>query len=168
MLMEPLRACAPHNRRIIMDSRISMKILSHRLILISAAVLINANTVLAANRVGDAQMQARDLLSGTVGGRAKIIDKSPAISADHHQKSYPDPQTQARQLILGRPNFDGTVSREFAVQSKINVPVSVAVRRNRSAHTDPRELARRMILGTGDSHRESAGMHLSGIQEAEK
>jgi hypothetical protein len=36
------------------------------------------------------------------------------------------------------------------------------------AHTDPQELARRMILGTGDSRRESAGLHLSGIQEAEK
>ena len=37
-----------------------------------------------------------------------------------------------------------------------------------TSHTDPQELARRMILGIGDSHRESAGLHLSGIQEAEK
>jgi hypothetical protein len=35
-----------------MNSRISMKVLSRRLILISAAILINANTVLAADRVG--------------------------------------------------------------------------------------------------------------------
>jgi hypothetical protein len=123
--------------------------------------------VLAADGVRDAQMQARDLLSGTVGGRAKITDKSLAISADHHQKSYPDPQTQARQLILGRLSFDGTVSLEFAVQSKTNVQVPVSTRQN-GVHTDPQELARRMILGTGDSHRESAGLHLSGIQEAEK
>jgi hypothetical protein len=58
-----------------MNSRISIKILSGRSILISAAILINANAALAANRVGDAQMQARDLLAGTVGGRSKIIDK---------------------------------------------------------------------------------------------
>ena len=57
-----------------------MKTLNRRLILISAAILINANTVLAANRVDDAQMQARDLLSGTVGGRTKIIDRSPEIT----------------------------------------------------------------------------------------
>jgi len=149
-----------------MNSRISMKVLSRRLILISAAILINANTVLAADRVGDAQMQARDLLSGTVGGKTKIIDKSLAISAD--QKSYPDPQTQARQLILGKPSFDGAVSREFAVQPETNVPVTVSARRDGSAHTDPQELARRMILGAGVSRRESAGMRLSGIQEVEK
>ena len=151
-----------------MNSRISMKILSRRLVLISAAILINANTVLAANRVGDAQMQARDLLAGTVGGRSKIVDKSLAISADNHQQSYPDPQTQARQLILGKSSFDGAVSRKFAVQSKTNVGVPVSARRIGSAHTDPQELARRMILGAADSRKESAGVRLSGIQETEK
>jgi hypothetical protein len=151
-----------------MHSPISIKILNRSLILISAAILINANTVLAANRVGDAQMQARDLLSGTVGGRTKTIDKSLAISADHHQASYPDPQEQARWLILGKPSFDGTADREFAVQSKTNVPVSVSARRNGHVYTDPQELARRMILGAGASPRESAGMRLSGIQEVKK
>jgi hypothetical protein len=130
-----------------MNSPISMKILYRPLILISAAILINPITVLAANRVGDAQMQARDLLSGTVGGRVKVIDKSLAISADHLQQSYPDPQTQARQLILGKPSFDGAVRRESAVQSTTNAPILVSPRRNGSAHTDPQELARRMILG---------------------
>jgi hypothetical protein len=37
-----------------------------------------------------------------------------------------------------------------------------------SAHTDPQELARRMILGAADSRKESAGVRLSGIQETEK
>jgi hypothetical protein len=150
-----------------MNSPISMKILSRRLILISAAILINANTVLAANRVNDAQMQARDLLSGAVGGRTKTIDKALGISADRHRESYPDPQEQARQLILGKPSFDGTtVGREFAVQSKSDVPVSA--RRNGQVHTDPQESARRMILGAQASGRESAGMRLSGIQEVKK
>ena len=150
-----------------MNSRIPMKISSRRLILISAAILINANTAFAANRVGDAQMQARDLLAGTVGGRSKVIDKSPAISADRHKQSYPDPQTQARQLILGKSSFDGAVSRKFAVQSKINVGVPVSARRIGSAHTDPQELARRMILGAADSRIERP-RRLSGIQEIEK
>jgi hypothetical protein len=151
-----------------MSSPISTKILSRRLILLSAAILINANTVLAANHVDDAQMQARDLLSGTVGGRTKTIDKSDVISADHHQKSYFDPQEQARQLILGKPSSDGTVSREFAVQSKTDIAVPVSARRNSRVHTDPQELARRMILGTGSSGRENAGVRLSGIQEVKK
>jgi hypothetical protein len=144
-----------------MNSPISMKFLSRRLILISAAILINANTVLAANRVGDAQMQARDLLSGTVGGRHKIIDKSLAISADHLQQPYPDPQTQARQLILGKPSFDGAESREFPVQPETNARIMVSPRRNGSDHADPQELARRMILGAGGSGRESAGVRRS-------
>jgi hypothetical protein len=104
-----------------------MKIFSHRLLLISAAVLINANTVLAADRGGDAQMQARDLLFATVGGTG-TIDKSLAISAGDHQKSYADPQKQARQIILGRPSFDGNASREFVAQSKTTVPVPVSAR----------------------------------------
>jgi hypothetical protein len=95
-------------------------------------------------------------------------DKSLAISADQHQKSYRDPQDQARQLILGKPSFNGPISREFAVQSKTNVPVPASARRNGHVHTDPQELARRMILGAGGSGRESAGMRLSGTQEVKK
>jgi hypothetical protein len=140
-----------------MNSRIPMKILSRRLILVSAAILLNTNAVLAADRVGDVQMQAKDLLSGTVGGKTKIIDRSLAISADSHQQSYPDPQTQARQLILGKSSFDGAVSRELAIQAKTNAPVPVSARRS-SAHTDPQELARRMILGTRGSGRASASV----------
>jgi hypothetical protein len=120
--------------------------------------------VLAADRVGDAQMQASDLLSGNVGGRPKVIDKSLAISADHSQNAYPDPQIQARQLILGKPSFDGPVSREFSVQSKTNVPVPVSARRDSRVQADPQELARRMILGAGGTGRERAGVRLSGIQ----
>ena len=91
-----------------MNSPISMKISSRRLILISAAILINASTVLAADRVGDAHAKARDLLSGTVVGTG-TIGKSIAIAADHHQTSYGDPQEQARQVIFGNPNFDGLI-----------------------------------------------------------
>lgn len=150
-----------------MNSRISMKIPSRRLMLISAAILINANIVLAADRVGDAQMQASDLLSGNV-WRSKIIDKSLASSADHSQRSYADPQTQARQLILGTTSFDGPVSREFSVQSKTDVPVPVSARRDSRVQADAQELARRMILGAGASGKESAGVRLGGIREVKK
>jgi hypothetical protein len=134
-----------------MNSRIPMNSLSHRLILISAAILISANSTLAASRVGDAQIQAGDLLAGTVGGRPKIIDKSPAISADRHQESPPDPQTQARELILGKSSVRGGVSRQFEAQSNSNAAVAVPAQRIGSTHTDPQELARRMILGAADS-----------------
>src|SRR5277367_4864356 len=127
------------NWSLIMNSFVSMKSLGRGLILISAAILINANPVLAADRVGDAQIQAQDLLAGTVGGKTKSIDKSLVISAD--QRSYPDPQTQARQLLLGTPSYSGAATRKLSVQSKTNAPPSMSARRNDSAHTDPQELA---------------------------
>ncbi|HEX3943595.1 MAG TPA: hypothetical protein VHW69_05860, partial [Rhizomicrobium sp.] len=98
-----------------MNSFVSMKSLGPCLILISAAIFINANTVHAADRIGDAQIQAQDLLAGTVGGKTESIDKSLAISAD--QRSYPDPQTQARQLLLGKPSFNDPATRQLSVQS---------------------------------------------------
>jgi hypothetical protein len=68
-------------------------------------------------------------------------------------------------LILGKPSFGGAAPREFSVQSKTNVPPLMSARRNDSAHTDPQELARRMILGAGVSRKESAGVLLTGVRE---
>jgi hypothetical protein len=146
-----------------MNSLISMKIASRRLLLISAATLITANTVVAANRVGDAQMQARDLLTGTVEG-AKATYRSSALAADQHQQSYADPQEQARQLILGKPSFEGSASRKVAAQPKTNATAPASERGKDGVHTDPQELARRMILGEGDSAKESTRVRLSTIQ----
>jgi hypothetical protein len=151
-----------------MNSPISLKILNRPSILIFGALLINANTALATNRVGDAQMQARDLLSGTVGGRTKTIGKSLAISADHHQASYPDSQEQARRLMLGNPSFDSTAGREVAAHSKTNVAIPVSARQNVRVQSDAQESARRIILGAGGSDRESAGARLSGIRKEKK
>jgi hypothetical protein len=152
-----------HIRRINMNSLVSMKISTRRLLLISAATLITASPVVAANRVGDAQMQARDLLTGTVGG-AKATDRSPAISADLYPQSFPEPQEQARQLILGKPSFERPASRKLAAQSKTNAPAPASARSKDRVHADPQELARRMILGEGDSGKESARVRLSAIQ----
>jgi hypothetical protein len=88
--------------RIILNSSIPSKKLSYRFVLMAAAILLHANNVLATEFASDPQMQARDLLSGTVGGRAKIVDALPAISAQGHETSNLDPQGQARELILGK------------------------------------------------------------------
>jgi len=105
------------------------------LALISAVFLSQSNSVLAAEFAGDAQMQASDLLSGTVGGRARTADRSPAIADDGHQTSNLDPQEQARQLILGEP--------------KMNATPAVSARGDHRTYPDPQESARRMILGSG-------------------
>jgi hypothetical protein len=126
-----------------MISFIPSKSLGSQLILISAVFLLHVNSALAAEFVGDAQMQARDLLSGTVGGRAKIVDVSPAIPADGRNAFNPDPQEQARQMILGKPNFAGIAGRA-GFDSKMKV-TSVRGR----AYADGQESARRMLLGRG-------------------
>src|SRR6266436_9373346 len=104
----------------------SAKIRRYGLVLISAAFLFQADNVLAAEATVDAQMQARDLLSGTVGGRAKTVDESPANPADGHQASSLDPQEQARQLILGKPKADDSNGRAAALGPKMNTAPAVS------------------------------------------
>src|SRR5258706_12483800 len=99
-----------------MNSLIPAKTLGRGLVLTSALFSLHANTALAAEVVDDAQMQARDLLSGTVGGRAKTLDQSPTFSTDGHQASSLDPQDQARRLILGEPNAGRIKGRAAALR----------------------------------------------------
>ena len=104
-----------------------------RLMLISAGMLLHANGAFAAQLVEDAQLQADDLLSGTVGGRAKIVDVSPPAPAGRDALN-PDPQQQARQLILGKPNSAGIAGQNTG--------------RVYAVYADGQESARRMLLGT--------------------
>jgi hypothetical protein len=130
-----------------MTSLIPIKMPNHVLVLISAAILLHVNNGLAADLVGDAQMRARDLLSGTVNGQAKTFDASPAIPADGHRTPNLDPQEQARQLILGKPNFGGAAGRKVAIDSKTKITPAVSVRGKRRGYSDPQKSAQRMILG---------------------
>jgi len=124
-----------------MNSFIPAKTLGRGMVLISAVFLLQAHNALAAESVGDAQMQARDLLSGTVGGRARTVDESPP--ADGRQTSSLEPQEQARQLILGKPNVNATPD-----PSTRGTPV-LSTRGDHRTYPDPQESARRMILGNG-------------------
>jgi hypothetical protein len=115
----------------------------------AAAILLFANSVLAAEAASDAQIQARDLLSGTVGGRAKMFDASIAIPADGHHVSNLDPQELARQLILGKPNFGAQPGPTAALRSKTKFGPAVSARGSRRVGSDAQESAQRMILGAG-------------------
>src|SRR5260370_40366758 len=132
-----------------MNSLSSAKMFGHGLVLISAVLLFHPDNALAAESEVDAQMQARDLLSGTVAGRAKTVDESPANPADGHQASSLDPQEQARQLILGKPKADDSNGRAAALGPKMNTAPAVSTRRTDDTYEDPQESARRMILGHG-------------------
>ena len=130
-----------------MNSLIPNKLPILRLALISAVILLHASNGLAAELEGDAQMQARDLLSGTVGGRAKTVDKTPAITADGYRTPNLEPQEQARQLILGKPTFGGVAGSKVTIDSKTKVTQAVSARGKRRGYSDPQKSAQRMILG---------------------
>ena len=118
----------------------------HSLALISAAILLYANNGLAADSVGDAQMQARDLLAGAVNGRAKTFDASPANPAGGHRAPNVDPQEQARRLVLGKPTV-GVVTSLRAAASKTRGSPAVSTGGKRQGYSDPQKSAQRMILG---------------------
>lgn len=130
-----------------MTAPIPTKLLNHVLVLVSAAILLYANNGLAADLVGDAQMQARDLLSGTVNGQAKTFGASPANPADGHRAPNLDPQEQARQLILGKPNIGGVTDLKVAIASRTKGSPAVSARGKRHGYSDPQKSAQRMILG---------------------
>jgi hypothetical protein len=113
--------------------------------LASAGLLLCANGALAAEVVGDAQMQARDLLSGTVGGRPKFADVSSAIPTDDRHVPNLDPQEQARDLILGK-NYAGTAHQAASLDLKTDAMPVASVQRIRRADIDGQELAQRMLL----------------------
>jgi hypothetical protein len=131
-----------------MNSHFLSKKLSYLFVPMAAAILLHTNMVLATEFVGDAQMQARDLLSGTVGGRAKIVDAPSAIPSHGHETSNLDPQEQARELILGNRTRGRLAPRRVALYSKTKVSAALP-ERGKGRESDAQQLARRMILGIG-------------------
>jgi hypothetical protein len=131
-----------------MNSFIPVKTLKLGLVLVSAAFLLG-NGVLAAEAVGDAQSQARDLLSGTVDGRAKVVDASPASGADGVRAPVLDPQEQARQLILGKPISSRIKGPVAALATDTQAAPLKSMQGDHRSHADPQDAARRMILGSG-------------------
>lgn len=114
------------------------------LVLASAGILLHGHSALPADALGDAQTQARDLLSGNIGGRSRAAQVAAAVSADDTQAFKVEPQEQARQLILGKPSGDRIVDRVIGSHLEMT-----SVRRVRRAEADPQEAARRMVQAKG-------------------
>jgi hypothetical protein len=119
-----------------------------RLMLISAAILIYADGALAADFVGDAQMQAQELLTGTADVRLNAIDRRITTPTNGHQVSSSDPQEQARQILLGTFGLARITSRRISADSKRGT-ISAVTARDNPVYVDAQESARRMILGIG-------------------
>jgi hypothetical protein len=140
-----------------MDSPMRIKTLAQRLALLSAGLLLQCNTLFAAEIAADPQTRARDLLTGTVDGRPRIVDHSTAIASGGPQAPVVDAQEQARRLILGMPSIHGTTDKTAAVTPATKKERAGSQRGD--VYGDPQESARRMILGVGASGGAPSAVH---------
>jgi len=116
------------------------------LVLLSAAFLLQTGNALAAGRAGDAQAQARELVSETIPARS-AAPRSNGLPDGGKSPAALDPQEQARRLILGTRSAGGE-AEVAARYAKSTSPAGVAGRGHHRAHSDAQEMARRVILGT--------------------
>jgi hypothetical protein len=128
-----------------MTSSKLIKTSNRSLVLLSAAFLLQAGGALTAARAGDAQTQARELVSQTTAGRS-VAAQSNALPDGGTSLAALDPQEQARRVLLGTQGAGGEVAAPRYAKS--TSPSGVAGRGHRRAHSDAQEMARRMILGT--------------------
>jgi hypothetical protein len=117
------------------------------LALLSAALLLQAGGALAAARAGDAQTQARELVSPTTAGRT-VAAQSNALPDGGTSLAALDPQEQARRVLLGTQRAGGEAEVAVPRYAKSTSPVGVVGRSDRRVHSDAQEMARHMILGT--------------------
>jgi len=131
-----------------MTSLVRNKLFDRQLFILTAGLLLQAHSVFASDSIGDAQAQARALLDPPVVSRVMSVDGFTATQANGHVASRPDPQEQARALLLGKPEKGSAAQSAIALDSTRDGEQSISAQ-DRRAHTDPQESARRMILGPG-------------------
>jgi hypothetical protein len=132
---------------IIMTSSKLIKTSNRPLALLSAAFLLQTGGALTAAHAGDAQSQARELLSQTTAGRSAAA-QSDTLADGETSPAVLDPQEQARRVLLGTPNAGDEAKVAGPRYAKSTAAAGVAGRGDRRAHSDAQEMARRMILGT--------------------
>jgi len=98
-----------------MNSLMVRKASGRRLVLISAATLLYANSALTAQPAFDAQAQARQVILAKPNFGVATDSKTSPIAAVAAQANLRvDAQEQARQFILTKPNVDGLAGRVVA------------------------------------------------------
>jgi hypothetical protein len=137
-----------HHWRIAMTSLIRNKLFDRQLLILTAGLILQAHSAFASDSTGDAQAQARALLDPPVVSRVMSVGGFTATQADGHVAYRPDPQEQARALLLGKPEEGSVAQSAIAPNSTRDGAQSISAQ-DRRAYTDPQESARRMILGPG-------------------
>ncbi|HLZ96308.1 MAG TPA: hypothetical protein VKP66_00085 [Steroidobacteraceae bacterium] len=113
---------------------------NRRLVLLSAALLLQTGGALTAARAGDAQTQARELLSPTQ--TRSVAARSSAVADAGASLAGVDPQEQARRVLVSAPGSTGGVQATAQRYAKSTSPAET-----RHVHSDAQEMARQMILG---------------------
>jgi hypothetical protein len=114
-------------------SIIVKKAAGYRSVLVSAGILACTSGALAEQPIGDAQQQARDLLTGTFDRQVTVTHDLPSHAVRERWMPGIDPQEQARRLISGTSNVGDAARPRVAAK--------------RHTYGDPQELAQRMVLG---------------------
>jgi len=110
-----------------------------RFLLPSVAIMLGANSALAAHSAVDLQEQARQFIVATPGFESDVAAKSILTPAGLVQsQARLDPHVQARQFILAKPTFGS------AVDLKTQGPAAGSAQHH--AGVDPQEQARQFIL----------------------
>jgi hypothetical protein len=123
--------------------------LKRRLMATFAALTVCANGVLAAEMAGDAQTQARTLLSGTTDQRVHPASYSTDVSDVGRESVTLDPHAQARRLIVHTSSVGITPADNVAVAGNRRPNSEAPSDRNHSGNNDAQEMARRMLTGQG-------------------
>jgi hypothetical protein len=113
-----------------------------RLTLLTAVAVLNAGSAFAADFAGDAQAQARALLSGPSANSADTA--YPSLPLAGAPASTPEPQEQARGLLAGKAVFWSETRKSAG-----NGTAPASPQDEGRAYAGPQETARRMILGKG-------------------
>jgi hypothetical protein len=147
MHVDTCKCCLSSQLEITMTSSKLTKTSNRPLVLLSAALLLQTGGTLVTARAGDAQTQARELLSQTTGDRSGTAKIKPH-AVDGTSLAAPDPQEQARRVLLGTPSAVGEAGVSASRYAKSTSPAGGVGRDHRRAYGDAQEMARRMILGT--------------------
>lgn len=122
------------------------KTLRAPLLLLAAISIVHIGSATAADVAGDAEAQARSILSQARAGgpTAARSHTGPERAATLHAL---DPQEQAREVVLGTQRIGGEAEVAAAPHSEATAPARVGGLGDRRSRADAQEMARRVVLG---------------------
>jgi hypothetical protein len=126
-----------------------VKFFNRPLSIISAALLFHVAGAVAADSAGDAQQQARELLTG------RIATESAPLSERRADRSVrptgTDAQEQARRLLLGVNDSGVQGTKSTTRPDSAAAPVELNVQKGVPLHGDAQAMARRLLLGQSNA-----------------